>query len=88
MCVPYKHLVCVCVCVPASLSLLRVFCPRSCSSHSSSNRVQIAHGSHPSQQPDEKVSRDHVGASDDGLIVPVVFAASYSLSCFLGASRR
>ena len=92
MCVPDKHLVCVCVCVCfgflASLLLLPVFCPGRLPSRGGSNRVQIVHGSHPSQQPDEKVSKDGVGAAEDGLIVPVLFADSYSPRRFLGAPRR
>lgn len=62
--------VCVCSCSApwcAAVSCplaLSVFCPRALPSCRSSNGVQIVPCSHPSQQPDEKVSRDQVCAAD------------------------
>lgn len=59
---------CAAVSCPLALS---VFCRRALPSCGSSNGVQIVPCSHPSQQPDEKVSRDQVCAADaDGKTCP------------------
>lgn len=60
-----------CAAVSCPLAL-PVFCPRALPSCGSSNGVQIVPCSHPSQQPDEKVSRDQVCAADaDGQTCPL-----------------